>query len=84
MHLETALGALSSDVRVLCLVRLGWCSFEANASITAAVLSMNGQKAARQLVRLLLADPLAPSEAWEKSLEDEDDNDGRGLLLRSF
>ncbi|KAF2090716.1 hypothetical protein K490DRAFT_18170, partial [Saccharata proteae CBS 121410] len=46
-----------------------------------AVLSLDDQKAARRLVRLLLADPLAPAGRWERELE-AGSEDGRGILLR--
>ena len=46
------------------------------------VLSSDDQTGARRLVRVLLADPLAPEAEWEKKLLDVDDTDGRALLLR--
>ncbi|KAI9665613.1 MAG: hypothetical protein M1829_005693 [Trizodia sp. TS-e1964] len=46
------------------------------------VLGLDGQARARRLVRLLLADALGGEGAWEKQLENWDENDGRGLLIR--
>lgn len=36
----------------------------------------------RRLVKVLLADPLAPEPQWEQHLSSLEDNDGRALLLR--
>ncbi|TKA62443.1 hypothetical protein B0A49_10674 [Cryomyces minteri] len=47
-----------------------------------AVLGLDDSRAARLLVRILLADPLSTAGAWEKRLEDDDGGDGAALLLR--
>ncbi|MCJ1357470.1 MAG: hypothetical protein MMC33_007466 [Icmadophila ericetorum] len=41
-----------------------------------------GKTLALRLVQNLLADPLLPEAAWEKSLEKDVGQDGRGLLIR--
>ncbi|KAL8949511.1 MAG: hypothetical protein Q9222_004388 [Ikaeria aurantiellina] len=41
----------------------------------------DGQKT-RRLVKVLLADPLAPEPEWEKYLTNLDDSDGRAIILR--
>lgn len=41
-----------------------------------------GRTLALRLVRSLLADPLSTESSWEKSLEKDVDQDGRGLLIR--
>lgn len=46
------------------------------------VLGLNDATSARKLVRLLLADPLAPREGWEDILESYDADSSRGLLIR--
>lgn len=46
------------------------------------VLGLGGQAGARRLVRILLADPLAPKQPWEKQLDTIGEDDGRGLLIR--
>ncbi|KAK3076273.1 hypothetical protein LTS18_013452, partial [Coniosporium uncinatum] len=51
-----------------------------DAVVRIAVLAIGDQTAARQLVRLLLADPLGEKEAWEKELESG--GDGRAVLIR--
>lgn len=50
--------------------------------ITVIVLGVGGQRGARRLARVLLADPLRPEAEWEKQLVDGDEADGKGLLLR--
>lgn len=46
------------------------------------VLGLNRQEAARRVVRLLLADPLASEQSWERQIDTVGENDGRGLLIR--
>lgn len=46
------------------------------------VLGLNRQAAARRLVQLLLADPLASEQSWERQIDTVGENDGRGLLIR--
>lgn len=53
-----------------------------DAVVRIAVLSLGEQKAARKLVRLLLADPLGEKEKWEQLLEESGVEDERGLLVR--
>ncbi|KAJ9639900.1 hypothetical protein H2199_006133 [Coniosporium tulheliwenetii] len=53
-----------------------------DAVVRVAVLSLGEQKAARKLVRLLLADPLGEKEKWEQVLEESGVEDERGLLVR--
>ncbi|KAI9707634.1 MAG: hypothetical protein M1836_000595 [Candelina mexicana] len=50
--------------------------------VRVAVLGINNELGVRQLVRLLLADPLAAAERWEKQLQTLSQDDGRGLLIR--
>ncbi|QQK43338.1 DNA methylase, C-5 cytosine-specific, active site [Penicillium digitatum] len=47
-----------------------------------AVLGLKDATSARKLVRLLLADPLAPREGWEDLLDSYDADSSRGLLIR--
>ena len=55
---------------------------ERNADILQfAVLSLNDQKDARNLARLVLADPLVAKEYWEERLEDTAERD-KAILLR--
>ncbi|KAI4138337.1 MAG: hypothetical protein L6R39_006841, partial [Caloplaca ligustica] len=46
------------------------------------ILSGADGRTTLRLVKVLLADPLAPAPEWEKQLSSLDDNDGRALLLR--
>ena len=46
------------------------------------VLALNDLASVRQLTRLLLADPLKPSAAWETKLGDLEKYEGKSLLLR--
>jgi len=46
-----------------------------------AVRQWGGGARVKELVRLLLADPLVPEQEWEKQLV-ADDGDGRSLLIR--
>ena len=46
------------------------------------VLSLGDQRLARRLVRLLIADPLSQEGRWERELEGEGRDDGRGILVR--
>ena len=46
------------------------------------VLGLNGFHGPRRLARVLLADPLAPEQQWEKQLTADDDLDERAILLR--
>ncbi|KAF7715690.1 Uncharacterized protein PECH_008517 [Penicillium ucsense] len=50
--------------------------------IRVAVLGLDNAEAARKLVRLLLADPLGPREAWEDILQSYEADPSRGLLIR--
>ncbi|KAI2793555.1 hypothetical protein POX_a00136 [Penicillium oxalicum] len=50
--------------------------------VRVAVLGLDNAEAARKLVRLLLADPLGPREAWEDTLESYESDPSRGLLIR--
>ncbi|KAI9780510.1 MAG: 3',5'-cyclic-nucleotide phosphodiesterase (PDEase) (3':5'-CNP) [Candelina submexicana] len=50
--------------------------------VRVAVLGINNELGVRQLVRLLLADPLAAAGKWEKQLQTLRQGDGRGLLIR--
>ncbi|KAF2113546.1 hypothetical protein BDV96DRAFT_578003 [Lophiotrema nucula] len=52
-----------------------------DAVVRIAILSLNSQKSAQMLARLLLADPLGTEGQWEKTLE-ESEEDGRAMLLR--
>ncbi|KAF2816301.1 uncharacterized protein BDZ99DRAFT_133273 [Mytilinidion resinicola] len=52
-----------------------------DAVVRVAVLGIGGQKHARKMARLLLADPLGGEGAWEKRVE-RAEFEGRGLLLR--
>ncbi|KAF2269435.1 hypothetical protein CC78DRAFT_487054 [Lojkania enalia] len=52
------------------------------AVVRIAILSLNRQRNARRLARLLLADPLGDEGQWEKKLEHEEDECGRAVLLR--
>jgi hypothetical protein len=54
----------------------------ADFSIWTLVLGLNDAVSARKLVRLLLADPLSPREAWEDILDSYDADSSRGLLIR--
>lgn len=47
-----------------------------------AVLGLGSQRSAQRLARLLLADPLASAESWEKQLERTDEEDDRAVLLK--
>lgn len=51
-------------------------------SNTKTVLGLDGFKGVKRLARLLLADPLASETPWERRLLEEEDVDGRALLLR--
>ncbi|KAF7585201.1 hypothetical protein BBP40_011753 [Aspergillus hancockii] len=50
--------------------------------IRVAVLGLNDTTAARNLVRLLLADPLNARESWEDALDAYDSDRSQGLLIR--
>ncbi|WPH03843.1 Hypothetical protein R9X50_00672600 [Acrodontium crateriforme] len=66
-RLQLALRSLESDTPTIRVALLG--------------LGSNGALAARKLARVLLSDPLADEENWEKELL-ETSGDGRSLLLR--
>ena len=53
-----------------------------SAGIDADESSDTGRRLALRLVWNLLADPLSTEAPWEKSLEKDVDQDGRGLLIR--
>ncbi|KAI9725067.1 MAG: hypothetical protein M1812_000343 [Candelaria pacifica] len=53
-----------------------------NPVVRVAVLGINNEPGVHQLVRLLMADPLAAEGGWEKQLQSLGQDDGRGLLLR--
>ena len=46
------------------------------------VLGLNGQSEVRRLARVLLADPLAKEQPWERQLLEYGETDGRAILLR--
>ena len=50
--------------------------------ISRSVLGLNGLQGPSRLVRVLLADPLAPEQRWEQQLDFPVDDDGRGILIR--
>ncbi|PWY96393.1 hypothetical protein BO94DRAFT_529772 [Aspergillus sclerotioniger CBS 115572] len=50
--------------------------------VRVAVLGLNDARAARRLVRLLLADPLNKRESWEDALDAYGEDTKRGLLIR--
>ena len=67
----------------LSLLQLAIQSLETDTPTTrVAVLGLNASTTARRLVRLLLADALAPEELWEKHLLSESEDFSRGLLIR--
>ncbi|KAI9830351.1 MAG: hypothetical protein M1819_005732 [Sarea resinae] len=51
-------------------------------TVRVAVLGLDGQEAARKVVRVLLADPLAGEGQWETQLESSDVGDSPGLVIR--
>ncbi|KAL8965457.1 MAG: hypothetical protein Q9197_006503 [Variospora fuerteventurae] len=53
-----------------------------NAVTRVAALGGADGRDTRRLVKVLLADPLAPEAEWEKQLSDHDSADGRALLIR--
>ncbi|KAF2196065.1 hypothetical protein GQ43DRAFT_427316 [Delitschia confertaspora ATCC 74209] len=53
-----------------------------NVAARVAVLSLDDQRSARRLVRLLLADPLAAKEDWESRLEGPNVYEEKAILLR--
>ncbi|MCJ1224657.1 hypothetical protein MMC12_001302 [Toensbergia leucococca] len=53
-----------------------------DATVRVAVLGLNGLQGPSRLVRVLLADPLAPEQRWEQQLDFPVDDDGRGILIR--
>ncbi|OJD33373.1 serine threonine protein phosphatase 2b catalytic subunit protein [Diplodia corticola] len=50
--------------------------------VRVAVLSLGDQASAKQLARLLLADPLSEQSKWEDALEARDTENGQAILLR--
>ncbi|KMQ41657.1 hypothetical protein HL42_7647 [Trichophyton rubrum] len=53
-----------------------------NPLIRIAVFGFGGTQASARLVRLLLADPLGPKEAWEEQLDSRANNDSGSFLIR--
>ncbi|KAK8238660.1 hypothetical protein HDK77DRAFT_274840 [Phyllosticta capitalensis] len=85
-ELHQALDALKSDATTyinLSRLQLALRSLERNDPVVrVAVLSLGDQRAAKRLVRLLLADPLADKGAWEEELEKSASGNGQAILLR--
>ncbi|KAK8208087.1 hypothetical protein IWZ01DRAFT_520613 [Phyllosticta capitalensis] len=85
-ELHQALDALKSDAATyinLSRLQLALRSLERNDPVVrVAVLSLGDQRAAKRLVRLLLADPLADKGAWEEELEKNASANGQAILLR--
>ncbi|KAJ4377609.1 hypothetical protein N0V83_000436 [Neocucurbitaria cava] len=85
-ELYDALSALSraaetyANISRLQLALRGVAAHDAVTRI--AVLGLNSQVSAQRLARLLLADPLAAEEQWEKELEKSGDGDERAVLLK--
>ncbi|KAF2727156.1 hypothetical protein EJ04DRAFT_582236 [Polyplosphaeria fusca] len=85
-ELYDALSGLSSAAEVyvnISRVQLALRGLAAqDAVVRIAVLSMNSQKSAQQLARLLLADPLGTEGQWEKQLGSSQNEEGKAVLLR--
>lgn len=47
------------------------------------MFGLGGTQTSARLVRLLLADPLGPKEAWEDQLDSRANNDSGSFLIRS-
>lgn len=85
-ELRQALDALKTDAATyinLSRLQLALRSLERDDPVVRiAVLSLGDQRAARRLVRLLLADPLADKGSWEDELEQSGSGNGQAVLLR--
>ncbi|KAK7509345.1 hypothetical protein IWZ03DRAFT_390458 [Phyllosticta citriasiana] len=85
-ELHQALNALKTDAATyvnLSRLQLALRSLEREDPVVrVAVLSLGDQRAAKRLVRLLLADPLADKESWEEELEKNESGNGQATLLR--
>ncbi|KAL6704427.1 hypothetical protein ACN47E_008279 [Coniothyrium glycines] len=80
--LSTLSGAAETYVNIsrLQLALQGLAAQEPVARV--AVLGLDGQKSARQLARLLLADPLSAEGQWERALEHADVAGDQAVLLK--
>ncbi|KAK8154042.1 hypothetical protein BKA80DRAFT_243335 [Phyllosticta citrichinensis] len=85
-ELHQALDALKTDAATyinLSRLQLALRSLERDDPVVRiAVLSLGDQTAAKRLVRLLLADPLADKGSWEDELEQSGSGTGQAVLLR--
>ncbi|KAK7545169.1 uncharacterized protein J3D65DRAFT_51391 [Phyllosticta citribraziliensis] len=85
-ELHQALDALKTDAATyinLSRLQLALRSLEHDDPVVRiAVLSLGDQRAAKRLVRLLLADPLADKGSWEDELEQSGSGNGQAVLLR--
>ncbi|KAL8755716.1 MAG: hypothetical protein Q9184_004714 [Pyrenodesmia sp. 2 TL-2023] len=85
-ELHDALNVLQREAAVytnLSQLQLALRGLESENGVTriAALDGLDGRPT-RRLVKVLLADPLAPESEWEQQLSGLDDGDGRALLLR--
>lgn len=84
-ELYKALEGLKKDAASftnLSRVQLALKSLDERAGVRVAILSLGGEKLAKRLVSLLLADPLGKEGIWEQRVGSDDAGDGRSLLLR--
>ncbi|KAI4281563.1 MAG: hypothetical protein L6R35_005624, partial [Caloplaca aegaea] len=85
-ELYHALSVLQREAAVytnLSQLRLALRGLESENAVTrVAALGGADGRDTRRLVKVLLADPLAPEAEWEKQLSDHDSADGRALLIR--
>ncbi|KAF9633124.1 hypothetical protein BFW01_g4018 [Lasiodiplodia theobromae] len=85
-ELHQALDALKSDAASyvnLSRLQLALRGLESEDPVVrVAVLSLGDQASAKQLARLLLADPLSEQGRWEDALEAHDTDNGQAILLR--
>ncbi|KAL8709747.1 MAG: hypothetical protein Q9220_005533 [cf. Caloplaca sp. 1 TL-2023] len=67
----------------LAQIQLALLGLESENAVTRiAVYGGDDKSKTRRLVKVLLADPLAPEAPWEKHLLNLDESDGRTLILR--